>query len=118
MLRTARFLEAQAAATAEPALRPEAHHKAGEPLPEHIRVDSERVAYAIKRKWIAAAMRRNPLAGLGKGAPFTRAAHPIPPLKNIDGIDQYGEHEALLGAQPIPPHSPEELAGQNDIGKG
>jgi hypothetical protein len=98
MLRAARLLEAQTAATAESALRPEAHHEAGETLAEHIWVNSERVAYAIERKWVAAAMGRNPLAGLGEGAPFTRAAHTIPALKNIDGIDQHGEHQTLLGA--------------------
>jgi hypothetical protein len=98
MLRAARLLEAQTAATAEPALIAEAHHEAGEPLAEHIRVNSERIAYAVKRKWVAAAMGRNPLAGLGESAPFTRATHAVPALKNIDGIDQHGEHKALLGA--------------------
>jgi hypothetical protein len=62
-------------------------------------------------------MGRNPLAGLGESAPFTRATHAVPALKNIDGIDQHGEHKPLLGAQPIPPHAPEELTGQDYIGE-
>jgi hypothetical protein len=98
MLRTARLFEAQAAATAKSALRPEAHDEASEPLAKHIRLNSERVANAVKRKWVAAAMSRDPLASLGKGPPFTRAAHTIPALKNIDGIDQHREHKALLCA--------------------
>jgi hypothetical protein len=117
VLSAARFFEAQASGAAQPVLHSKAHHQTGEPITQHLRIDPERVADAVERKRIVAAVRRDPLAGFREGAPFAGAAHPIPTLQYVDCVHQHREHQTLLGTQSVPAHSSEELAGQDNVGK-
>jgi hypothetical protein len=55
------------------------------------------------------------LPGFGKSTPPGGVIEPIPALQDVDCINQYGEHQALLGAQAFPTHAVEELARQNDV---
>src|SRR6202034_2147785 len=110
------FLEAQAHGT-EAIGYAMAHRESVEAAAQHRGIDPERIANAIESEGMVGAAGDDPLGGLGECATLAHAAEAIPALQDIDGVNEDGEHQALLAAEPAAAHRAEELARQDDIGR-